>query len=618
MIRTPAATFATSALVALSLGLLGACALQPAGPFGVTPQVQPAAPGGMVVPVQLPKLSDRTAQYAYQNGYINTLEVMVVDSLGRHQAFLVCRNPQAVGMPGGKVNLLFQDVAPGTAWVTVRTTFKQFIGTGKRLEPVDGEPSTFALDGGNPHVTAVVGDLSSSVLVFKSTDLGATEMAPSVLSFYQNNNGNSELNDTSSVYAGYGVGAATGSVVPGTTATVSLTVAQPPSFGSDLLNTTRQVDAGGAVTVSAANVNAAIDRVVVVRADDPAATSDFIDLTKTNSYDFYPVTDNLDGTVTFTPTRSTDVPVKYYLARGEMVSLIGASGSDVDLAKLQIHPAAVDSTKCTIRIGSDDGSAAFPRRAGETDTIRITLRDQFYNLITAGDFGARSMEGYLWRPSVEPTFTVLNNNSVTAPNPLAFIPGSTIGTLTTPTYDVGTKTWVSTFTQGATPPTTKGASASFAVAANTNIEAVTYLYDPSNTGDTTYTLGVVDYPPTARRLAVSLYRGTAVDPDKFVASASYTPPVTPLTTGATISFAFTAPSGLPTSILRVGTKANTDLTTADDGTRLIPTLGARTAPGTPLGTADKDRVVFRIYRQNADGSLTATGQLTAGPYLWKQ
>lgn len=625
MIRNPAATFATSALLAISLGLLAACAGRPAGPVGASPtrMERPATPGGLVVPVQLPKLGERTTQFAYSNGYINAVEIMAVDSLGRHQAFLVCRNPADVGMAGGQVNLLFQDVAPGTAWVTVRTTFKQFIGTGKRLEPVDGEPSTFALDGTSTHVTAVIGDIESKVLVFKSTDLGASESAPSVLSFYQNNNGNSELNDTTSTLAGYGVGAATGSVEPGNTATVSITVAQPPSFGATLLKTTRHIDAGNPVTVYANNFIDDLDRVVVVRADDPAATSDFLDLSKTDSYDFYPFVNNLDGSITFTPTRSTDVAVNYYLARGEMVSLIGGSGSDVSLAKLQVHPGVVSQANCTVQIGSDDGVSAFARRTGEQDTIRLTLRDQYNNLITGADFGARAMEDYLWLPMVEPNTTALNNNSLTAPNPLAFVPGSTIGTLTTPSYDAGTKTWTATFTQGAIAPTTRGASASFAVAANTNIDACTYLFDLSNTGDTVYTLGVEDYPPTARRLSVSLYRGAAVDADKFIASTSYIPLAVPAVAGATISLGVNATSippaaTSPFTYLRIGTKPNTELTTADHGTRITPTLGARTAnPDNPT-SADSDRAVFRIFKRKPDGTLEARGVLSAGPYRWRQ
>lgn len=616
MFRNPAATFVTSALLATSLGLLAACASRPAGPLGVQPTrvEQPAAPGSLVVPVVLPKLGERAAQYAYQNGYINAVEVMAVDSLGRHQSFLVCRNPEAVGMPGGQVNLLFQDVAPGTAWITVRTTFKQFIGVGKRLEPVDGEPATFALDGTDTHITAAIGDVASNVLVFKGSDLGGTASAPSVLSFYENNNGGSELSDTSDTFAGYGVGAATGSVIPGNTTTLPITVSQPPSFGAAVLNTTRQVDAGNPLTLAASNVRQG-DRVVVVRANAPTATSDFLDLTKVDSYDFYPITDNSDGTITFTPTRSTEgADAKYYLARGEMVSLLGGAGS-VDLHKVNVHPGAVSQPNCSIVIGSDDGISAYPRRAGETDTLRITLRDAYNNLITGGDFGARQMEGYVWRAAMEPYTTSLNNNSVNAPNPLAYLPGSTIGTLTVPTYDAGTKTWVSTMTQGATAPTTRGASASFAVAANTNVDSCTYLYDPSGTADTVYTLGVEDYPPTARRLSVSLYRGGALDADKFIASASYLPAAVAPAAGATISFGVSpvlinTPPGLPL-LLRIGTKPNTDLSTDDNGTRITPTLGARTAN-------DSDRAVFRIFKQNVDGTLSQRGTLSAGPYSWKQ
>lgn len=592
--------------LALSVGILAlaACASHPSSMLPPE-SVQARHPGALAVPVRLPALGARSVQYTYNNGYINALEVMVVDSLGNHQAFVICRNPSSVGSPGGLVNVLFQNVAPGTAWITVRTTYKQLVGPGLMLAPTSPTSATFTLNGGPNAVTAVQGDLTSSVLVFKSTDLGGTPSAPSVLSFYQNN-GASELNDTTSTNGGYGVGAATGSVVPGNTATVSIAVSQPGAFASSLLGTTRQIDAGNPVTIPVSNLYPG-DRVVVVRAGAPSPTSDFLDLTKTTD-DFYPITDNGDGTGTFTPTRSTaGAAVAYYLSRGETLSLVGATPPSVSLAQLNVHPSVVSPPNCTTRIGSDDGLSTLARSAGATDTVYLTLRDRFNNLITSSDFGARTMAGFAWRPTVEPSFTALNNGT----NPVAFVPGLTVGTVTTPVYDPVSQTWQSTFTQGATPATATGATASFSVGAATNVTSASYLYDPSNvTGTATYVLGVGNDPTitnSPQRLWVSLYR-TSVAGANFIASTSYQPLVT-VAAGATLSLTPSAPSG-PAMMLRLTTKANTDLAAADNGTTLSPTVGTRSA-------GDTDRATFRIYQPVPGGALALKASLVGGTYSWQ-
>lgn len=592
--------------LALSVGMLAlaACASHPSSM--VVPQsAQARQAGALAVPVRLPALGARSVQYTYNNGYINAIEVMVVDSLGNHQAFVICRNPSSVGSPGGLVNVLFQNVAPGTAWITVRTTYKQLVGPGLMLAPANASSATFTLNGGPSTVTAVQGDVTSSVLVFKSADLGGTPSAPSVLSFYQNNGG-SELNDTTTTNGGYGVGAATGSVVPGNTATVSIAVSQPSAFASSLLGTTRQIDAGNPVTIPVSNLYPG-DRVAVVRAGAPSPSSDFLDLTKT-SYDFYPITDNGDGTGTFIPTRSTGgVAVTYYLSRGETVSLVGATAPSVSLAQLNVHPSVVSPTNCTTRIGSDDGLSTFARSAGVTDTVYLTLRDRFNNLITGSDFGARTMAGFVWRPTVEPSFTALNNGT----NPVAFVPSLTVGTLTSPVYDPVSQTWQSTFTQGATPATATGATAAFAVGAATNVTSASYFYDPSNvTGTSTYVLGVVNDPTitnSPQRLWVSLYR-TSIAGANFIASTSYQP-LSPVAAGATLSLTPSAPSG-PAMMLRLTTKANTDLAAADNGTTLAPTVGARS-------TGDTDRATFRIYQPIPGGALALKASLVGGTYSWQ-
>ncbi|HEY9900642.1 MAG TPA: hypothetical protein V6D00_15800 [Pantanalinema sp.] len=611
MNRKQSVRLAAGTLLALTLTGTLACAPR-AGLAPLTPS-EPGvtASGALTVPVTLPKLGERGVQYQYNSGYINALEVVLVDSLGRHQAYVVCRNPDA-GAPGGSVNVLFQNVAPGTAWITVRTTYRQLIGENERLSPVDGKPSTFELDGGPTRVTAVSGTLSgdqaTKVLVFKSADLGGTATAPSVLSFYENNDGGSELNDASAVNAGYGVGAASGSVVPGNVTTLPVQVSQPPTFDASLLDTTRHTDAGTPINLTVKDVQAG-DRLVVVRASNPSASSDFLDLTKVANYDFYPLTINSSTSVTFTPTRSTGGMVNYYLSRGEMVSKIGAANGSVSLAKVHVHPDLVSAV--SVRNGSDDGALPLARRAGETDTLYITLRDKFNNPITGADFGIRTMEGFSWKSAVEPDSSKLAPNLATY-TPVAFVPGATIGRLSTPTDGNNDGVWEATFTQGAVAPTAAGTAASFTLSNNNWIQAVSYLYDPSNQGAVSnYALGVVVDPRDAANLWLTLYRGANVAGGTFVASRSYKPTVSAPDNEATISLTPTAPWNLPVPVLRMGRNLGANITTSDDDTRIAVSAGAR-------AVGDSDRPMFRIYSQNPDGTLTVRNAINGGSYTWKQ
>ncbi|MNX76950.1 hypothetical protein D3C86_1084690 [compost metagenome] len=484
--------------------------------------------------------------------------------------------------------------------------------------PVAGKPSTFELDGGPTRVTAVDGDLSTSVLVFKSTDLGGTASAPSVLTFYENNDGGSELNDASTVHAGYGVGAASGSVLPGNVTNVSVQVSQPPAFKTTMLNSSRHADAGSEIVFSASDVQPG-DCAVVVRASNPSLTSDFIDLTKVASYDFYPLTDKGNGSYAFTPTRTTGGMVNYYLSRGEMVSKIGADNGSVSLAKLHVHPGVASKDMTTVRTGSDDGTTglAMARRANETDTLYISLRDAYGNAIKGADMGTRALEGFVWRSAVEPSTSKLAPawRTANATHPaVSFIPGSTIGRVSTPTDGDNDGVWTATFTQGSVTPTAAGTAATFTLANNSWIQAVSYLYDPSNLAATNnYALGVITDPANPASLWLSLYRGTSVAAGTVVASRSYSPDVAAPDSAATASLTPTAPLTLQVPVLRYGRGLGAEITTADHDTRITVAPGAR-------AIGDVDVVQFRLVQQNPDGSLNvgSVRNIAGGSYSWKQ
>jgi len=609
------------ALMALSLGLIvSACA--PFGPAAISPPgamaptVAAQAKGSLTVPVRLPALDARAVQFEYNKGYVNTLEVVLVDSLGVHQSFLVCRNPGSTGSPGGETAVVFQNVAPGQVTVTVRTTYKRFVGPGCRLVPDADSPVRFWLDGGEQVVVPVAGDADQPVLVFRSQDLvesGSPGPAPiSLLAFHETNDGQSELSDVSSVVGGYGVGAATGSVSPGVSATVSIQVAPVPRFDASVLNMpARQADAGLSISFKALNLQPG-DQVVVVRGDPPDTASDFFDLTQKGTYDVYPLKIN-GTTATFTPTRATGGQESYYyLSRGEMLSYLGGTATDNRLARINVHPGDVSSTTSTVRFGSDDQVVPLPLAPGETDTLYIVLRDKWGNAITDADFGVRRTYRYDWSAAVEPP--------ADAPDHAAYLPGQTIGTVTAPSWDANLKLWTAAFTQGTVAPAfeTKEASYSLTPTTNGKITGLDWIFDPVGTvttGPQAYTLGVEPDPhypdATVQPLWVSLHAGAGTD-SVPIASAS----VELQSEGATLSIGASGDYGsfLPATMLKLGLASGSLLSTDDDGTSFTSVPGKR-------AIGDCDKVVFRIFQRLPGTNPSLITVLTAGrdpgTYRWR-
>ena len=298
----------SGATVAAAL-LASSCAVR--HPAGTTPDpAAPAAPqaGGVVVPVTLPALAEQSVQHVYHRNYINTVEVRLRDSLGNEAVQYVARNAYlATSRASGTVNVPFHNVMPGTFTLTVRTSHERLLSETGRIS-YDGLRDIFFVDGdgdelfdpgeNEPRLISKSGstNTNSNFLVFAPQHIDPNWIFPDAL-----------RTDTSTVSAGFGIGAATESIVAGQTTQVAVTVGQVPRWTSAVPMTSREVTAGEAITLTVADgdVLHAVDMVTVV-APSVSFTRGIVDLGAPLLNSYAPTVDATAGTVVFTPTRSTN------------------------------------------------------------------------------------------------------------------------------------------------------------------------------------------------------------------------------------------------------------------------------------------------------------------------
>ncbi len=518
----------TGVTVAATLMVAG-CALGPsnlvANP-GTTASVRSAITkgGDVTVPLSIPGLNGRGVQYIYNSNYINTVEVILTDSLGNTQVQWVARNTYLAGASAaGTAAVTFHNVMPGTFTLTVRTSHIPLLGTGDPIT-YDGQVNAFYSGGnhanGGTLLNVLSGDKTTDFVVFDNSynfnNAGAYDGA-----IFSNN----VITDTTSTLAGFGVGAAKASMVAGQTTSVGVSVSQIPHWDPSTDSTALNVTAGDTATMSVADVAdvQSTDQVMVGGAPNfglfalGAGTSQYGVATTSSA-------------VTFVPTVSTaGAADDVYLSRGQAASM----WNENTWPTITVWPAlATDSTSV---INASQNALM----ANGNATVGLDLRDAFGNFVYGnGINGNNAGSLHFANAYVSEDYNVVGYNygpDSTGGYPF-IVPGFTSGTLAANTY-----------TQGSTPATLTGASASvstyLASAAATDSVQLTkmeipyfvYNYERSrrlalSTGN--YTLGIVADPNINGNLWVSL-----VDPNGITIASSS---ITPTAPSRTVSLGLTA------------------------------------------------------------------------------
>ncbi|MBM3275175.1 MAG: hypothetical protein FJZ00_08470, partial [Candidatus Sericytochromatia bacterium] len=262
MTRIPGYQLAAAALMTVAVLLSVACVqrLTHVPDFGrvassarmdVVPKVVQGPPGSLQVAIPFPALAtNRRPQYAYDSGFVYSVELHLYDSQGNYQNYLVVRNTElAAGLAAGTASVTFTNVPPGPCTLSVHTSQKQLYGAAGSsavIRPrIAAGNTTFDVTGVVGDVFSRFSDSSSPFLVFRSNDInngaGANGAPTSALfskEFFQARNGlEKEHLDTTTVTAGYGTGAATATITPAATITINVTVTQPPAWSTTLYQT---------------------------------------------------------------------------------------------------------------------------------------------------------------------------------------------------------------------------------------------------------------------------------------------------------------------------------------------------------------------------------------------
>lgn len=586
-------------MVAGTLALAG-CAValpvaQPVAQTTVTHSYTQAQPGSVTVPVAMPAIADRSAQYLYDKSYINTVEVRLRDSLGNESVQYVARNSYLAGSAAaGTINLTFLNVMPGTFTLTVRTSHKTLVGVTSTIK-YDGIRDVFFADnnsdnifnGGDVEVPPISGNKSSNFLVF------GADFSNVIFT-------GGDLSDGTNTTAGFGLGGATGSITSGQTSTVAATVSQAPRWAATTTTTVREVTAGDVVSLgyNAGDGVLANDQLLVAENSGNGfqwADNGLIGFNRTNLNYYGATVDTTAATVSFAPTRATSAnfftaPTAWlvYFARGAAVSEAGM----INQPTLVVWPDLVNAAHSRLFADSQSGTTNF----------YYDLRDKYDNLVLGNVAGVNQMSGTLRRANIGITapdycvtqysYGIDSTAATTLKNSYPFlVPGRTAGKVNGSQYTQGT-TPAGMFTVGATYSVNPGASAIRVT--RLEVPYVTYASNPgafaSNTP--TYTLGVVADPTSnSGNLWVSLACGATT-----IASAS----VTSSQTG-NISLSYipgTALGKLPGPVQTAPVVLNTAsaIALSDDGTQFnVSSLGTRRIN-------DTDTVRVRVLNNQADSA----------------
>ncbi len=444
----------TGLTVAATLTVAG-CASGPtnlAPPSGAAASVRSAITkgGDVTVPISIPGLNGRGVQYIYNKNYINTVEVTLTDSLGNPQTQWVARNTYLAGSSAaGTAAVTFHDVMPGTFTLTVRTSHVALLGTNDSII-YDGQVGAFYSGGnhanGGTLLNVLSGDKTTAFVVFDDA-YNASNGEPYATAIFD-----PVISDTTTTLAGFGVGAATASVVTGQTTSVAVSVGQLPHWDPSTDSTSLDVTAGAAVSMPVADVAdvQATDQVMMGAVLDHGL---FTLGAGTSQYDVA----TTSSAVTFVPTVSTfGNATDVYLSRGQAAS----AWAENTWPTVTVWPALATNSTSVINASQNALTAS-----GQA-TIGLDLRDSFNNFVYGNGLnGNNAGNPHRANAYLSEDYNVVGYEygpDATGGYPF-IVPGKTSGTFAGNTYF-----------QGSVPATLTGASASVStfLASNTATDSV--------------------------------------------------------------------------------------------------------------------------------------------------
>lgn len=598
----------------------GASSRPLARPAGSVP-----AEGKVAVQIPWPEFKpDRKTQFTYGGGSaVSAVEVLLFDSLHNYQSAVVLRNTAANGTASGSAFITFTGVPAGPAVITVHTTTRNLLGD-LIIGASDAPTSYISNIGGATHsVTPMSGDQNSQFLVFRSSDLlggAAANGAPSVYLTMDRvhdtggrTNANEMTDGATSARAGYGIGATKVTVPSRGSVEATINVTAAPTFAAESYlpegepvpaATFSATDTAFAMTLKGQNVVAGgllPDEILATNSalhlTALANRTEIVDLAKDLGYRI-PISRVTGDTLEFNTTRAF-LPIgadklpnlNIYLLRGSAMSLIHLSR--LQPPRMTVLPDIVANDKSSLI------ATGKSLRAGETDTIKLVLKDKFGNPISdIGKWAGPNANNVIKRTvsplAIDPNATRL------------LVPGKTYGNVSTfACTDPGNKpgVWTATYTQGSMPATTKGASPSIvADVIPGNIIGLAEFLLRFDAFEANNTAVVIDVLNSGGDFQVNLYSTQgATESSQLVATATYP------SSSVNQASASLAISGYANYALVTGGA----LSTTAHGTTVNNIVNKVAASGASRKVGDTDRLGISV----ASGSTTVFSNVSV-TYTW--